>query len=209
MSRSRKKRTEAAEEISLEITFGCAAFLCLLGCVWTWRGAGFFVCALLLHELGHILVLHLCNVRVKAVRLGFGDVEMATAPLGYCEELLTAWAGPCMNFLIYFMLCHTAPAFAAVNLLLGAYNLLPIMPLDGGRMLLAALYLRLPEQTVWVIGRVWSLLVITCLLVLALWFAGAGRAGLLPLVMVLGSYARLALREKSVAFCGGNRYNKK
>ena len=75
-------------------------------------------------------------------------------------------------------------------------------------MLLAALYLRLPEQTAWLIGRVWSLLVITCLLVLALWAAGAGRVGLLPLVMVLGSYARLALREKSVAFCGGNRYNK-
>ena len=32
--------------------------------------------------------------------------------------------------------------------------------------------------------------------------------GLLPLVMVLGLYARLALREKSIAFCGGNRYNK-
>ena len=95
---------------------------------------------------------------------------------------------------------------AAVNLLLGAYNLLPVLPLDGGRMLLAALYLRLPEQTAWLIGRVWSLLVITCLLVLALW--AAGRAGLLPLVMVLGLYARLALREKSVAFCGGNRYNK-
>ena len=49
-------------------------------------------------------------------------------------------------------------------------------------MLLAALYLRLPEQTAWLIGRVWSLLVITCLLVFALW--AAGRAGLLPLVMV-------------------------
>lgn len=200
---------EAAGEISLEITFGCAAFLCLLGCVWTWRGAGFFVCALLLHELGHILVLHLCNVWVKAVRLGFGDIEMKTAPLGYWEELLAAWAGPCVNFLAYMALRRQMPAFAAVNLLLGAYNLLPIMPLDGGRMLLAALYLRLPEQTAWLVGRVWSLLVITCLLVLALWAAGAGRAGLLPLVMVLGSYARLALHEKSVAFCGGNRYNKK
>ena len=146
---------EAAGEISLEITFGCAAFLCLLGCVWTWRGAG-----------------------------------------------------PCVNFLAYMALRRQMPAFAAVNLLLGAYNLLPIMPLDGGRMLLAALYLRLPEQTAWLVGRVWSLLVITCLLVLALWAAGAGRAGLLPLVMVLGSYARLALHEKSVAFCGGNRYNK-
>ena len=209
MIRDRKSDMAEKGKISLEIMFGCPAFLCLMGCVWTWRGAAFFVCALLLHELGHLLVLHLCSVRVRRLRLGFGDVEMATAPLGYCEELLTAWAGPCVNFLFYLALWRIVPAFAVVNLLLGVYNLLPILPLDGGRMLLAALYLWLPERLAWLIGRVWSLLVITCLLVLALWAAGAGRAGLLSLVMVLGSYARLAMSEKSVAFCGGNRYNKK
>ena len=209
MIRGRENSMEKTEKIGMEITFGCPAFLCLMGCVWTWRGVAFFLCALLMHELGHILVLHLCGVRVRRLRLGFGDVEMVTMPLGYCEELLSAWAGPCMNFLIYFMLCHAAPAFAVVNLLLGIYNLLPILPLDGGRMISAVLYLLLPEETVWLISRVWSLLVITCLLALALWAAGAGRAGLLPLVMVLGSYARLALSEKTVAFCGGNRYNKK
>lgn len=208
MKRHGTYNAEGAEQTRLEITFGCPAFLCLMGCVWTWRGMLLFLCALLLHEAGHAIVLRLVHVRVKAVRLGFGDVEMETAPLGYWEELLSAWAGPCVNFLLYLALWRIAPAFAAVNLLLGAYNLLPVLPLDGGRMLLAALYLRLPEQTAWLIGRIWSLLVITCLLVLALWAAGAGRAGLLPLVMVLGSYARLALREKSVAFCGGNRYNK-
>ena len=40
------------------------------------------------------------------------------------------------------------------------------------------------------------------------WLTQLGLNMLLPLVMVLGLYARLALREKSVAFCGGNRYNK-
>ena len=205
MKRHGKYGAEAVET-SLEISFGCPAFLCLMGCVWTWRGMLLFLCALLLHEAGHAAVLRLVHVRVKTVRLGFGDVEMETAPLGYCEELLSAWAGPCVNFLLYLALWRIAPAFAAVNLMLGAYNLLPVLPLDGGRMLSAALYLWLPEQTAWLIGRVWSLFVITCLLALSL--AVAGRMGLLPLVMVLGLYARLALSEKSVAFCGGSRYNR-
>ena len=159
MKRHGTYNAEGAEQTRLEITFGCPAFLCLMGCVWTWRGMLLFLCALLLHEAGHAIVLRLVHVRVKAVRLGFGDVEMETAPLGYWEELLSAWAGPCVNFLLYLALWRIAPAFAAVNLLLGAYNLLPVLPLDGGRMLLAALYLRLPEQTAWLIGRVWSLLV--------------------------------------------------
>ena len=147
--------------------------------------------AALAHEWGHYLALRALGGRVDAVTVTALGAEMHIAPqsrLSYGGEIGATLAGP------------------AVNLLLGAYNLLPVLPLDGGRMLLAALYLRLPEQTAWLIGRVWSLLVITCLLVFALW--AAGRAGLLPLVMVLGLYARLALREKSVAFCGGNRYNK-
>lgn len=64
-------------------------------------------------------------------------------------------------------------------------------------MLLAALYLRLPEQTAWLIGRIWSLLVITCLLVLALW--AAGRAGAAAgdgawVVCAAGRCAKKALR---------------
>ena len=75
-------------------------------------------------------------------------------------------------------------------------------------MLLAALYFAAAGADQRLIGRVWSLLVITCLAV-ALRCGPQGRQGLLPLVMVLGLYARLALRrKKSVAFCGGNRYNK-
>ena len=133
MKRHGTYNAEGAEQTRLEITFGCPAFLCLMGCVWTWRGMLLFLCALLLHEAGHAIVLRLVHVRVKAVRLGFGDVEMETAPLGYWEELLSAWAGPCVNFLLYLALWRIAPAFAAVNLLLGAYNLLPVLPLDGGQ----------------------------------------------------------------------------
>ena len=120
MKRHGTYNAEGAEQTRLEITFGCPAFLCLMGCVWTWRGMLLFLCALLLHEAGHAIVLRLVHVRVKAVRLGFGDVEMETAPLGYWEELLSAWAGPCVNFLLYLALWRIAPAFAAVNLLLGA-----------------------------------------------------------------------------------------
>ena len=37
---------KSAEQTRLEITFGCPAFLCLMGCVWTWRGMLLFpLCA--------------------------------------------------------------------------------------------------------------------------------------------------------------------
>ena len=81
MKRHGTYNAEGAEQTRLEITFGCPAFLCLMGCVWTWRGMLLFLCALLLHEAGHAIVLRLVHVRVKAVRLGFGDVEMETARL--------------------------------------------------------------------------------------------------------------------------------
>ena len=194
-----------ARKTVLEIHDGCPAFLCLLGCVWTWRGLLFFVCALLVHELGHALVLHVCGGELRRLRLGFGDIEMETAPLGYCEEALAAWAGPCVNLLLWLALRRTVPALAAVNLLLGAYNLLPILPLDGGRIFSAVLHLWLPEQTAWLICRVWSLFAVICLLAFAL--AAAGEMGLLPLVLVLGLYARLALSEKTVAFGRKTRYN--
>ena len=177
------------ERTRIRVSPGAPALLAVFVWLSSPEVLGAVLLAALCHELGHYAALRRRGGWVRAVRISALGAEMQVAGrMSYGGELLAAAAGP------------------AVNLLLGAYNLLPVLPLDGGRMLLAALYLRLPEQTAWLIGRVWSLLVITCLLVLALW--AAGRAGLLPLVMVLGSYARLALREKSVAFCGGNRYNK-
>ena len=193
MRRHGKTGASETAAIRVELTFGCPAFLCLLGCVWTWRGMLYFLCALLLHELGHCAALRWLRVPVRRVRLGFGDVEMETTALGYREELISAWAGPFVNLMLGGAFFRIAPPFATVQLLLGCYNLLPVVPLDGGRMLSAALHRLLPERAARRLCRIWSLLAAVCLLALGLYAAGHG--GLLPLLIALGLCARLALTE--------------
>lgn len=100
--------------------------------------------AAFLHEWGHIAVYLLLRRRFPCM-----DVTM----MGFCmrtrgeaftprETLLLAAAGPGMNALlaavwaVRLSQCATirGSAFLAANLLTGAFNLLPIPPLDGAQM---------------------------------------------------------------------------
>ena len=116
---------------------------------WTAAAASFF--ALLLHECGHLLA---------ARRLGMTVQEAEVTPLGGVMRVkdldasapgplfLLAAAGPIFSVLGCFLAAEMnrlgAPyvfcrCFARMNLLLALMNLLPALPLDGGRMLHAAL----------------------------------------------------------------------
>ncbi len=93
------------------------------------------------HEAGHILVYVLCcgalpQIRVSAT--GF-SMHLPEGVLSPHQTVLLALAGPCTNFLLagicqlalayHFTLC--VAAFLSANVLLGAFNMLPIPPLDG------------------------------------------------------------------------------
>ena len=96
-----------------------------------------------LHELGHFAALRLCGAPVQGVQIGtLGAVMMADrSGLSYGEELLALLAGPLINLLCAAALVPPArelPALyaaAGAHLALGAFNLLPIRPLDGGQAL--------------------------------------------------------------------------
>lgn len=107
-----------------------------------------------IHELGHILV-GLC--------LGFKPTLIEVRPIGYSvqffnkiedynkkifksnllelKKIFVYMAGPILNFLIVFVLMHIninselAINLVYINLILGIINLLPIYPLDGGRII--------------------------------------------------------------------------
>ncbi len=110
--------------------------------------------SVLVHELGHALVARHLGVRVLDVTLWplGGMARLASMPEEPRIEAWVALAGPAVNvvaaavFGCLSVLAHVAglPTLAAgcmvlllVNAMLGAFNLLPAFPMDGGRVLRA------------------------------------------------------------------------
>lgn len=122
-----------------------------------------FVCVTL-HELGHCLAARRFGVHVpRILLLPIGGVaEFDSLPRRPRSEILIALAGPAVNFLLAGLLMIFA-AFTKnwnpsdfpdsgvellqhlviMNVVMGSFNLLPIFPMDGGRVLRALLATRL------------------------------------------------------------------
>jgi Zn-dependent protease len=107
----------------------------------------------LLHELGHALVARRLNVPILGIDLHFfgGAAKMAHPPRTARDEVLISAAGPAVSMVlagIFLALWGITGAgllyyLGLVNLLLGGFNLLPALPMDGGRIFRAILSKRL------------------------------------------------------------------
>lgn len=108
---------------------------------------GLFV-AVLLHELSHSLLSKRSGVEVKGILLFiFGGVSLLERfPKEPEKEISIAFAGPLASFAIaavsYLIFLTSIPVIAEFfmvffyfNAVLGAFNLIPAFPLDGGRVL--------------------------------------------------------------------------
>lgn len=133
-----------------------------------WGGvflAVLFTCVTL-HELGHSLAARRYGIEVSRILLlPFGGVaQFRQLPRDPGVEFVITAAGPAVNFFLFgvlFLTLNDPWAFfratslpdtplsllesvLAINLVMGIFNLLPIFPMDGGRLLRAALATRLP-----------------------------------------------------------------
>ncbi len=125
-----------------------------------------FTCVVL-HEFGHILTARRYGVEAHEVTLlPIGGVaDMNRMPQKPYQELLIALAGPAVNVVIGLGLLLGLGAFdpaaltrlddpaigllprlAAANLFLAVFNMVPAFPMDGGRVLRAALAMWLGQQ---------------------------------------------------------------
>ena len=156
--------------------------------------------SVLLHEVGHALAARRYGVATRRITLWLlgGVAQMERIPREPMKELVIALAGPLVSLLL-FLLFRALPweagalgflgrYLALVNLGLALFNLLPALPLDGGRVYRALLALRKPylqatrqavalsQALAWALG-LFGLLVLSPLLVrMAFFVYRASRA---------------------------------
>lgn len=167
-------------------------------------GLGFVVCLLgsvLLHELGHALTARRLGIGVRRITLELlsGWTEMDRDAPAPREDALVSLAGPAVSLLLGGAATAAALALpertvpgqiafqlAVSNVLVAVFNVLPGLPLDGGRALRAALWAVLKDRNRATVVAGWAgrvLALITAAVVVTLHLTGL--LTLLGLIFVL------------------------
>jgi len=142
--------------------------------------------AALIHEACHILLLLLLGGNIRNIRISVTGCELESTAPGEWQALASILAGPAGS-LILFLFWKTIPKLALCGLFQGLYNLLPLYPLDGGRVLKLLLDRFLPGKAAhiqWIVSSV------LCGVILILSFCEASWLGLLLTLPVLRFFPR-------------------
>lgn len=162
-----------------------AALLLLLPLDW-------LIAALLaaaVHELGHLAVIHAYGSRTEFLSIGFFGAQIHTGPLDNRAEFFCAAAGPAAS-LFLLSLCRFFPKLALCGAVQGMFNLIPVHPMDGGRMLRCFLRRLCPRRAEGIF-RIVHCLVICGLLALSLIAAICRRDGFFLALVCIMALSRL------------------
>lgn len=117
--------------ITAEACIAGALFLLILPLHWLLSA----LATALIHELCHLLLLKLCGVTISDLTIRTGGAVITTGHMDPWQEFLSALAGPVGSLLTFFIFLDHAPVLSLCAGMQGIYNLLPLLPLDGGRIL--------------------------------------------------------------------------
>jgi stage IV sporulation protein FB len=168
-----------------------------------WICAAFAATAM--HELGHVSAVYACGGRIKGFSFDHRGARLEAADLSWGKRIVCILAGPLAGAMLC-LLYRSFPRVAVCAFLQTVYNLMPVEPLDGGRVLRCLLGMFLPPQKA---QRVCAGVrrcffgLLMGMFFFCFCFLRVGFLGVLPILMVL---IRL-FSEKDLALAGVRRYN--
>ncbi|HAX72691.1 MAG TPA: peptidase M50 [Firmicutes bacterium] len=161
-------------------------FMCLL-VIFTGRYTEWviFMISIFFHECGHILMAKVLKWELKEVRVfGFGGFMQFTGELNKSnrEDLLISMSGIAVNILILCLLCLIPKQFLTIRnlrlqnmfiqaqLFIIVYNLIPLPPLDGNRILINLLSMIFPYKRVLKLNSWISFIILGAILCLTFYY---------------------------------------
>jgi Zn-dependent protease/CBS domain-containing protein len=155
--------------------------------------------SVLLHELSHAVTARRMGLPVRGITLHIlgGYTEMTEEPATPAREVAVSGSGPVVSVLVgvagwlaaqvmdpnvsRFLLLELAYA----NLVVGLFNLLPALPLDGGHLLRALVWRLTGDRYQGTIVAAWGGRVLAGLVVLVPWVLAQGRPGLFGVIWAI------------------------
>lgn len=150
-----------------------SALLAAAICVFTlgFKSVAVLALPVTVHELGHISAILLCGGRIGSVSLKRNGLAMSYGSLTEeSAELISALCGPAAGILFYAVCIGRGEfltASARTSLILSAFNLLPVRPLDGGTVYMCLLRRYFTRQRCVIIERATYTVLMICLFIIS------------------------------------------
>jgi len=145
----------SSTQIELSYTLICFAAIGII--ITSFEDFLFCLLSLIIHETGHLTAMCILGFPPERIKLSLFEISISDN-CRYCrrffDNFLIILCGPLVNFicftllyLLYLLHYDVLFPFAAVNLSVGLFNMLPVMSLDGGQLLYLILSRRLSEKS--------------------------------------------------------------
>lgn len=144
------------------------------------------------HELLHVIALWLYGIKIEHIEIGLYGAKIQTLDLAPDQMVICALAGP-LGGVLLLSLWRYFPRLALCALAQTLFNLVPILPLDGGQALQGLLRLILPERWVNTANKAIEFILFTALTAVSILAIVTWKLGILPLLLTTA----LAIHRKN------------